>query len=84
MRTHELVLTANFDIEERVETGENWHARKYFLNGVEVMEKRVILVECPSGSVNINTQYNALGSFHETQYISLSREQLDFIRKAKL
>jgi hypothetical protein len=83
IRTHESVLLANYEIEQKVESKDDWHARKYLHKGTEVMEKRVILVRCASGDYNINVQYNALGSFHESSSITLSKEQLEFIRELK-
>lgn len=80
MRTHESVLLANYEIEQKVETGENWHARKFLHHGKEVMEDRFLAVFCPSGNVNIHVQCNALGSFHETSSITLTREQFDFLQ----
>lgn len=84
MRTHESVLLANYEVEQVVDKKDDWHARKYLHAGKEVMENRVHIVRAIGGNININTSINALGSFHESQSISLTREQFEWLQEIKL
>lgn len=89
MRTHESALLANYEIEQKVETGDTsgggapiagWHTRQYLHHGKEVMEKRLI-AGCHKDYANLQTQYNALGSFHERESITITREQFEFLKE---
>ena len=81
MRTHESVLLANLPVTAKSVSGEGWHAVKYDLAGTEIMERRLVVVKCTDGSVNLHNQYNALGSFHKAESINLTREQIAFIKE---
>lgn len=84
MRTHESVLLANYKIEQIVETGVDWHRRKYLHEGAEVMMDNINIVRAIGGNININTDCAALGSFHDSQHITLTKEQLEWLQSIKL
>ncbi len=84
MRSHESVLLANYEIDQIVETGEDWHRRKYLHAGAEVMMDNINIVRAIGGNININTDCAALGSFHDTQHISLTKEQFLWLQSLKV
>ena len=81
MKTHESILLANFPtVTQKVETGARHHARKFLLEGRELMERR-LTVHIDRDRATLEVQYNALGSFQETEKITITREQLEFLQK---
>lgn len=88
-RTHESVLLANYEITQKVETGDTsggaapiagWHSRMFLHHGKEVMEHRFI-AHCDKEKASLQTQTNALMSFHEHEQITITREQFEFLKQ---
>lgn len=89
VRTHESVLLANYSVTQKVESGRTdggaaplcgWHSRKYMLGDAEVMENRFI-VHAWHEKATLQTQTNALGSFHETHSLTITREQYEYLKE---
>lgn len=92
-RTHKSVLLKNYPVKEKLENksyGEYGNGtlslvsrHMFLMDELEVYENRALFNISPDKRYcSIQEQHNALGSFHETKTITLTREQFNYLKDA--